>query len=106
MPLLNKNTDFRLHNILQIHFQITEISRAFVVSKREKRGIFQYSFNFLIYSPPSERTKMSLNIIEVAKQLCASIASKAESEAEGIMDDKILMLKLICCTRCPREDDK
>ena len=49
---------------------------------------------------------MSLNIIEVAKQLCASIASKAESEAEGIMDDKILMLKLICCTRCPREDDK
>ncbi len=47
----------------------------------------------------------SMNIIDTAKQLCASIASGEEGDAEGIMDDKVLMLKLICNTRCPREDD-
>ena len=48
---------------------------------------------------------MSVNIAETAKQLCASIVGNEPGDAEGIMDDQILMLKLICCTRTPREDN-
>lgn len=43
-----------------------------------------------------------LSIREIAGQLCEGIKTDDQYLVEGIIDDKIAVLKLVCCARCPR----
>ena len=43
-----------------------------------------------------------LSIREIAAQLCEGIEKDDSYLVENIIDDKIAVLKLVCCARCPR----
>ena len=43
-----------------------------------------------------------VSIREIAEHLCRGIENNDEYLVEGIIEDKITVLKLVCCAQCPR----